>query len=156
MTSRVVRSRDIDAPADQVWAVLGDLSRHGELIPATRMQAPERTTQTGDRVTAVSAGLLIDHMETVTVRATRPGAPWGRWATLRKTGPILLGTADVAVLARYEHTCTAVWAETVLLRGPRLRPVDALVNLALAAMSAWALARLADVAQAPGHGRTPH
>lgn len=157
---RVVRSRTIDAPAEQVWAVLGDLSRHGELIPATRVDAPARTTRPGDRITAVSAGLFVDRMVTESVRATPPGAPWGRWATLRKVGPILAGTAHVAVVACGATASTVVWAEDVSVRGltagaRRPRGAGAILDVVagpfldvgLALMSDLALARLSALAR---------
>lgn len=142
-----MRSRLIHAPAPWVWEVVGNLSRHGSLIPLTTVHAPDRPTRVGDEITARSALVLVDRMVTTRVRERgmdphSPGwARWARWATFRKTGPLLVGEAHVLVSARDASSCVVIWAENVgttragaLLRAP--------VDLSLALMSDLALLRL--------------
>ncbi|MHB1489767.1 MAG: hypothetical protein ACYCTH_04640, partial [Cellulomonas sp.] len=86
------------APAPDVWSLVGNVRRHEELIPLTRVDAPDRVTRPGDEIVARSAGVLVDRMVTTTVEsageaATDPG--WGRWATFTKLGPVLLGEAHL-------------------------------------------------------------
>ncbi|WP_448630458.1 hypothetical protein [Cellulomonas soli] len=143
-TPRVVRHRRIEAPAPDVWAVLGTLTRHDELIPLTRVDAPDRELRVGDRVTAVTAEVVVDRMTVTAVHhhGQDPAADdWARWATLRKDGPVLVGDAHVVVRARGRHACDVLWAEDVrtTVAGAALAPA---VDVALALMSDLALARL--------------
>lgn len=144
---RVVRSRLIPAPAPWVWEVVGNLRRHEDLIPLTSVDAPDRPTRVGDRITATSAHVLVDRMVTTRVRERgmdphSPGwARWARWATFRKTGPLLVGEAHLLVSARSASSCLVIWAEDVdtahgaaLLRLP--------VDLSLGLMCDLALLRL--------------
>lgn len=147
---RVVRSREICAPAPRAWELVGNLHRHGELIPLTVMEAPDRPTRTGDVVVATSALVVVDRMVTTRVleRGEHDGArDWARWATLTKTGPVLVGEAHLVVRARGPERCVVVWAEDVelTLAGRALRPA---VDLSLALMSDLALRRLAAALEA--------
>lgn len=133
------------APAPLVWSVVGNLRRHDELIPLTRMEAPDRETRAGDLVVARSAVVIEDRMVTASMRsvgdaATDPG--WGRWATFEKVGPVLLGTAHLVVRADGHDRCLVVWAEDV--RFARDVPgLGAPLDLSLTLMSDLALRRLA-------------
>ncbi len=127
-----------------MWSLVGNLHRHEELIPLTRVDAPDRETRTGDEIVARSAVVLVDRMVTTEVRATGDAADpgWGRWATFAKVGPVLLGEAHLVVRARGHDRCVVVWAEDVRFA----RDVPALVgplDLSLALMSDLALRRLA-------------
>jgi hypothetical protein len=140
----------VHAPAPLVWSVVGNLRRHVELIPLTRMEAPDRETRVGDLIVARSAVVVVDRMVTTSVRsvgdaATDPG--WGRWATFEKLGPVLLGTAHLVVRADGHHRCLVVWAEDV--RFARGAPgLGALLDLSLTLMSDLALRRLAHAVEA--------
>jgi hypothetical protein len=141
---RVVRSRLINTPAPLAWDLVGNLRRHESLIPWTTIDAPDRVTRPGDVIVARSALVIVDRMITTDVRETGDdprAADWGRWATFRKQGPLLLGEAHIVVRARGPQTCLVVWAEDV---HPAFAP-DALacpVDLSLAMMSDLALLRL--------------
>ena len=137
------------APPPLVWSVVGNLCRHEELIPLTRMEAPDRETHVGDLIVARSAVVVVDRMVTTSVRtagdsATDPG--WGRWATFEKLGPVLLGTAHLVVRAAGHQRCRVVWAEDVRFArgapGPSI-PLD----LSLTLMSDLALRRLAHIVE---------
>ncbi|MGN8244704.1 hypothetical protein ACTHAM_001806 [Cellulomonas soli] len=148
---RVVRHRRIEASAPDVWAVLGTLTRHDALVPWTRVDAPDRELQVGDRVTAVTAEVVVDRMVVTAVRrrGEDPDADdWARWATLHKEGPVLVGDAHLVVRARGRHACEVLWAEDVhtTVAGAALEPV---VDVALAVMSDVALARLDAVVTGP-------
>ncbi|GAA3798933.1 hypothetical protein [Cellulomonas soli] len=141
---RVVRHRRIEAPAPDVWAVLGRLTRHAALVPLTTVDAPDRELRVGDRVTAVTAEVVVDRMVVTAVRrrGEDPTADdWARWATLHKEGPLLVGDAHLVVRARGRHACEVLWAEDVrtTIAGAALEPF---VDVALAIMSDRALARL--------------
>ena len=132
------------APAPLVWSLIGNLRRHEELIPLTRIDAPDRVTRRGDEIVARSAMVLVDRMVTTSVRsageaATDPG--WARWATFAKLGPVLHGEAHLVVRARGHHQCLVVWAEDV--RFARDAPLLGVpLDLSLALMSELALRRL--------------
>lgn len=145
---RVVRSRRLHVSAETVWALLADLSQHAALIPLTTMQAPARVTEPGDVIVARTAKVLVDRMTTLRVDshgddADVPG--WVRVATLRKDGPLLFGTAGIAVRSDGPGRATALWAEDVSMPalgklGRLLAPV---LDLSLGLMGKFALARLA-------------
>ena len=147
---RVVRSRLVHAPAPLVWSLVGNLHRHEELIPLTRIDAPDRVTRTGDMIVARSAVVLVDRMVTTNVQSaggTATGSGWGRWATFAKVGPVLLGEAHLVVRARGHHQCLVVWAEDVRLA--RDAPVLGVpLDLSLVLMSDLALRRLARAVEA--------
>ena len=144
---RIVRARKINASADAVWRVMADLSRHGELIPMTVMDAPARITVPGDVAVAVSSGFLVDSMITTRV-GSRGNSPddgdWVRFAYLRKTGRVLGGTAGIAVRSDGPGRCTALWAEDVTV--PALKSlsrfVEPILDVALGGMLILALRRL--------------
>lgn len=141
---RVVRHRVVDAQADDVWAVVGNLREHERLIPLTRITAPDRGARAGDSVVAVSVRVVVDRMTVLSVREAPQGA---RWAELEKTGPLLTGRAHVAVRPWGPGRTLVVWAEDVTfapLSGTVAgRLVDAVQDRVLAAMCDLALARLA-------------
>lgn len=140
----VVRARYVHAPATRVWATVADLSRHGDLVPFTTVDAPARELRVGDRIRATTASLIVDRMVVTAVRrrGDDPDAEgWARWATLRKDGPVLVGEAHLVVVARGPAACTVLWAEDVRasVAGSLLAP---LVDLGLALTGDVALARL--------------
>lgn len=141
---RVVRHREFNAAADVVWAHLADLSRHGDFIPLTRVDAPKGDARPGDRVVARTAAIFVDRMR-VLEALQRDEEVWTALAILRKEGPLLLGTAAIAVRSRGPGRCTAFWAEDVYLPGPALvtRLLAPVLDLVLAAMGTVALRRLA-------------
>ncbi|WP_163543806.1 hypothetical protein [Occultella kanbiaonis] len=147
VTSRVI-GLDATALFDRVTA----LANHERLIPLTRICAPARRPRVGDRVVATSAWVLRDVM--LLTHYERPDgvadlgsavAPVGR-AIYRKTGPLLLGTAEIVVTALGPTTARVDWSEDVRLVAP-WRPAEALVCPLLGLMTARALRLLAEATE---------
>ncbi len=137
------------APAPLVWSLVGNVRWHEQLIPLTRIEAPDRVTRRGDEIVARSAVALVDRMVTTIVRSSGEAATdprWARWATFAKLGPILLGEAHIVVRARGHDQTLVVWAEDV--RFARDSPaLAAPLDLSLALMSELALRRLAQAVE---------
>lgn len=121
--AEVRRSRTVAVPAERAWAVVTDVRRHERWIPLTRIDAAP-ILAVGDSFVGVSGpgatrGLpgLADHMT-----LDRLDPPDGRTtgvAVYRKTGPVLLGEAEVQVRPLGAGHSQITWVERVHLRGPR-------------------------------------
>lgn len=122
----------LPVPAGRAWATVTDVAAHARWIPLTRIDAPRPAPLAlGDVFTAVSGpgatrggpGLpdrmvLAELTDPVPARGRTP-ARTGR-AVYRKLGPVLLGTAEVAVRPLGAGHCQVTWTERVHLRGPHL------------------------------------
>lgn len=147
-------ARTVRVPAAVVWAAATDVRRHAAWIPLTRIDAPAHL-QTGASFTAVSGpgvtrGLpgLADTMVVERLDPPDDAARSTGVAVFRKTGPLLLGTAEVHVRPLGPQVCQVAWVERVHVRGPRaLRAWSAvsarLVGPPLRLMVALALRRMA-------------
>ena len=105
--------------------------------------SPEGPLPVGARFTMVSGPAMPDRM--VVTELTELSM------TLRKAGPVLLGTAGITVEPLGEHRSRAIWWEDAYLAGPLpARVTRAVVGPVLAAMMRLALARFArEVAARP-------
>ncbi|GEL95068.1 SRPBCC family protein [Cellulomonas composti] len=140
---------------DEAWLLLADARNHARWIPLTTVTA-DGPPASGVRVRAVSgprvAGRrwgLVDRM--TIVRAQPPSAGHPGVATFRKDGPVLLGSAQIAVraagaagpggVARVDapSSCLVRWTETVHVRGPLPRVTHALLAVPIRAMVHLAL-----------------
>ncbi|WP_066465390.1 SRPBCC family protein [Sanguibacter suarezii] len=143
---RVSVSRDVDLDAATTFRILADVRNHSRWIPLTRAvlpSAPEGPLPVGARFTMVSGPAMPDRM--VVTELTELSM------TLRKAGPVLLGTAGITVQPLGEHRSRAIWWEDAYLAGPLpARVTRAVVGPVLAAMMRLALARFArEVAARP-------
>lgn len=161
----VTADRLLAAPAEHVWDVVTDVRRHEAWIPMTRIDAAD-TLGLGATFAGISGPTatrggpgLVDRM---VVEVLDPPAPAGRGhgartgvARYRKTGPVLLGVAEVRVRPLGPGHTVLTWVEDVYLRLPG-RPADrpvpawwraatgAVVRVPLALMLRLALRRIAD------------
>ncbi len=123
-------SRDVDAPAAQVWAALVDWPRHGTWVPLTRVRV---TTATAEGVGAGFVGrsglgrLGFDDPMTVTAWQPPSGDRPGR-CDITKTGRVVLGVASFTVTATGAATCRVRWSETIEIAGLRRVPLAGRVN----------------------------
>lgn len=114
----VVASVDVNASPARAWEVVTTLLNHERWIPWTRISAPDRPLRLGDRVTAVSVGVIVDRM-VVTANRNResrivPGE-FDRRITLTKVGPLLMGQADLVVLALSRNRARIMWGENIAI-----------------------------------------
>lgn len=134
-------ARTLPLPAEAAFALVTDLSRHGEWIPLTRMDVPRRPLRVGDAVVATTARVLVDRM--TVVRLDPPLGGDDGVAVLRKNGPLLLGAARITVRSAGPGRARVVWDEDVWLRGPLPRGLSrGLLAPFLDAMGALALWRI--------------
>lgn len=128
------------APA--VWETLADLAGHHRWVPLTTTDAPPPPPRPGDRLTAVTAGVLVDRMLVTRARPPLEGRPGV--LTLEKIGPILLGPVRIVVAPAGPAACTVDWREHVHLAGPLPRRLTAaLLRPVLTVMTRLALRRVA-------------
>jgi carbon monoxide dehydrogenase subunit G len=117
--------REVSAPADDVWRRLVDWPSHGRWVPLTSV----RVTSSGPPgigttfVGRTGLGpLSFDDPMTVTQweppTAGRPGR-----CTVRKTGRVVLGGAEVTVTGTGDRRCTVEWTETADVAGVRRLPL---------------------------------
>ena len=105
---------DFSAPARAVWDELVDWERHGEWIPATRMDVPPGgATEPGQEFTAYT-GLgplaLKDHMRVV--RCDWDDSTSSGDCEVEKLGPVLRGSAGFTV-SPTPGGSSIVWIEDV-------------------------------------------
>lgn len=144
---RITVSRDVDLDAPTAFRLLADVRNHSRWIPLTRgaiPPAPDGPLPVGARFTMTSWPGLPDRM---VVTELTPSS-----TTLRKAGPVLLGTAGITVEPLGVHRSRVTWWEDAYLAGPLpARVTRAVVGPVLAAMMRLALARFArEVAGKPG------
>ena len=153
-------SRVVAAPADQVWRLVTDVRNHQRWIPFTRVDgAPE--LRVGDRFTGVTGPtalrggrgladtMVLERLEPPQPASGRTPAREGV-AAYRKTGPVLLGTAEVHVRPLGPRHSEVSWVEDVHLRGLPRRVGAALVAPTIAGMLQLILHRVAT--EATGRG----
>lgn len=128
--------RLLPLPAADAFDLVTDVREHGRWIPLTRVQAPARALQPGDRVSALTAGVFRDRMVVTDVIA-------GRLLALRKAGPLLAGTTTIAVTPRGAGDSVVQWTYDAYLAGPLPRALTGpVVTAALEAMAALVLWRI--------------
>lgn len=113
---------------DTLWRALVDWQGHGEWVPATTVRMIEGDGGVGTQFvarTGVGPLAFDDHM-TVTARDDR-----ARSATVRKTGPLLLGDAGFTVIATPTGSMLTWFEDVTVPRVPRfLGPVAVLPSKA--------------------------
>jgi uncharacterized protein YndB with AHSA1/START domain len=142
--------REVAAPADDVWNRLVDWPAHGRWVPLTTV----RVTSSGEPglsttfVGRTGVGPLgFDDPMTVT-RWEPPAAGRDGRCTVRKTGRVVLGGADLTVTSLGERRCTVQWAETADVAGLRRLPLaDRVTSLVGALAFRRVLARMAAEAE---------
>lgn len=141
---RVVASRDVDLDAATTFRILADVRNHARWIPLTRgivPPAPQGPLPVGTRFTMVSWPGMPDRMMVTELTETS--------TTLRKAGPVLLGSAGIGVEPLGDHRARAIWWEDAYLAGPLpARVTRAVVRPVLVAMMRLALSRFAREAAA--------
>jgi hypothetical protein len=117
--------REVAAPADQVWSRLVDWPAHGRWVPLTAVRvtsagAPGVGTTFVGRTGLGPVG--FDDPMTVT-RWEPPAAGREGKCTVRKTGRVVLGGAEVSVLPLGDRRCSVHWTETADVAGLRWLPL---------------------------------
>jgi carbon monoxide dehydrogenase subunit G len=117
--------REVAAPADDVWRRLVDWPAHGRWVPLTSV----RVTSSGPPgvgttfVGRTGLGPLgFDDPMTVTRWEPPTTGREGR-CTVRKTGRVVLGGAEVTVASTGDARCTVQWTETAEVAGLRRLPL---------------------------------
>lgn len=151
---RVQATRVVDLDAASAFALVADVRNHVRWIPLTRGRYP--TTSTGElppapfpvgtRFTMFSGpgGGLPDRMVVTELAAAGadPACPTSS-ITLRKAGPVLLGTAGIVVEPAGPGRSRITWWEDAYLAGPLpARVTRAVVGPVLAMMMRLALAKV--------------
>ena len=141
---RLTVHRDVDVDAATAFALLADARNHGRWIPFTHGTFPATATgplppgplPVGTRFTMTSWPGLADRMVVTELTASS--------TTLRKAGPVLLGSAGISTAPLGAHRARVTWWEDVYLVGPLpARVTRAVVGPVLSAMMRLALARFA-------------
>lgn len=141
---RVTVSRDVDLDAPTAFRLVADVRNHGRWIPLTHGTFPTTPTgplppgplPAGSRFTMTSGPGLADRMIVTELTASS--------TTLRKAGPVLLGSAGIRAEPLGTHRARITWWEDAYLAGPLpARVTRAVISPVLAAMMRFALARFA-------------
>ncbi len=127
MPAIVVR-RSVDAPTDAVWATLTDFADYGRWIPLTTMAVDAPPVRVGWGF-AGRTGLgpvgFVDSM--LLTRWQPPGLDGGGRFSIRKTGRLLAGWADITLEANGDRHADVVWREEIVVRpevlGRRIAPL---------------------------------
>jgi Polyketide cyclase / dehydrase and lipid transport len=150
--------REVAATADDVWNRLVDWPAHGRWVPLTTV----RVTSSGEPgvgttfVGRTALGPLgFDDPMTVT-RWEPPAAGRDGRCTVRKTGRVVLGGADVTVTSLGGRRCAVQWTETADVAGLRRLPLaDRVTSLVGALAFRRVLARMAAEAEGAAAARGP-
>lgn len=128
-------------PAAVVFTRLLATRNHERLIPFTSIRTPDRPPRVGDVTRATSLWVLVDTMTLVHLDHPSGTSP-GR-ATWRKTGPVLLGEAEIVVTPLGPTACEVAWIERdIHVAGLPPRLTAAPITAAIALMTRYALRRL--------------
>ena len=151
-------TRVVDLDATSAFALLADVRNHARWIPWTHGRYPQTPSgplpagpfPVGTRFTMISGpgGGLPDRMIVTDLRPPgtqgTQGTPATASITLRKAGPVLLGTAGIVVEPVGPTRSRITWWEDGYLAGPLpARATRAVVAPVLAMMMRFALARFA-------------
>jgi hypothetical protein len=152
--------REVAAPAEKVWSRLVDWPAHGRWVPLTTVRV---TSDAAGGVGATFVGRTgigpLGFDDPMTVTLWQPPAPGrdGR-CTVRKTGRVVLGAADVTVRSLGAQRCAVEWAETADVVGLRRLPLAGRVTALVGALAfRRVLARMAaevEPSGASGNERT--
>jgi carbon monoxide dehydrogenase subunit G len=149
--------REVAAPAEVVWARLVDWPAHGRWVPLTTVRVtsagPAGVGMTFVGRTGVGPVGFDDPM---TVTRWQPPADGreGR-CTVRKTGRVVLGGADVTVRPLTPTRCTVEWTETADVVGLRRLPLAGRVTAWVGALAfGRVLARMAAEVEPGAAGST--
>lgn len=162
---RVSVSRVLALDAASAFALVADVRNHERWIPVTRGTYPRTASgalppgpfPVGTRFTMTSGPGFVDRMIVTAVSGDDDADPSAeRSITLRKAGPLLLGTAGLVVTPLDPLTCRVTWWEDAYLAGPLPAHLTrAAVSPVLAQMMALALRRVGAEVAAARHGRDP-
>ena len=152
-------SREVAAPAEQVWRRLTDWPAHGRWVPLTSVRVTSGGA-TGVGTTFVGRTGLgrvgFDDPMTVT-RWEPPTADGTGRCVLRKTGRVVLGGAELTVRPLGTGRCVVQWSERLDVAGLRRLPLaDAVTARSGALFFRRALSRMAsEVERAAAVGAGP-
>ena len=142
----LVVTREVAAPAQQVWDVLTDWSVHDRWMLLTRA---EGGSAAGETVTAFTGLGRVGFLDTMTITVWEPP----RRAVVRHTGRVVRGSGSFEVEPLGEGRSRVVWSEWVQLPfGPFGRlawPVARVVVRAAVAYSLGRLARHVELGRSP-------
>lgn len=99
-------SADIDAPAERVWEVLVDWSRHGEWVPFTRA---EGGAAEGASIEARTGAGPIGFLDTMVISEWRPP----HRVSVRHTGWPVRGEGRFDLLDLPAGRCRVTWSEAI-------------------------------------------
>lgn len=134
MPAIVVR-RTVDASTAEVWASLSDFAGYGRWIPLTSMVVDPPPVRVGWGFAGVTGLGPVGFVDSMLVTRWEPPTDVAAPArfTVRKTGRLLRGWADIIVGPSADGRTEVVWQEEIVVRpetlGRRLaRVVDPVVS----------------------------
>jgi hypothetical protein len=129
----IVATREVRAPASELWAVLVDWPRHGAWVPFTSMSVDDRGGQeVGSTFVGRTAVGPVGFDDPMRVTEWRPPTATGTGIVrISHEGNLIGGTAYVEVRPVTSGRCVATWHEAMVLL-PRLPAGLARVVRALA------------------------
>ena len=150
--------REVAAPAENVWSRLVDWPAHGRWVPLTTVRVtsagPGGVGQTFVGRTGIGPVGFDDPM-TVSVWQPPADGREGR-CTVRKTGRVVLGAADLTVRPLGPKRCAVEWTETADVVGLRRLPLAGRVTAWVGAVAfRRVLARMAAEVEPAGTAGAP-
>ena len=106
--AELVVTRDVNAPADQVWSVLVDWDRHGEWMLLTRASGGAAVGEPIEAFTGIGRIGLLDRMTIVVWEPPHR-------AVVRHTGRVVRGSGAFEVRELSPGRSQVVWSEWIEL-----------------------------------------
>jgi uncharacterized protein YndB with AHSA1/START domain len=142
--------RDVDAAIEAVWTVLTDFAGYGRWVPLTTMAVDPPPVRVGWGFAGRTGVGLAGFVDSMVVTRWEPPSPDGAARfSVRKTGRLLAGWADVVLVADAGRPTHVVWREEIILRPQAMgQRVAAVVDPVVARLFGGVVDRMLSVAQA--------
>lgn len=119
--ARFTAHREVAAPADVVWGLVTDWSRHGDWIPLTTMTVERDTGGVGTRFTGRSGVGRLAFDDPMEITSWEPPTPTrAGTAAIDHRGSLVLGHAEVQVVPLPGDRCRLRWTEDISLVSRKL------------------------------------
>jgi uncharacterized protein YndB with AHSA1/START domain len=139
--------RTVETPLGAVWATLTDFGSYGRYIPLTRMRTDPGPVRPGWGFGGLTGLGPVGFLDSMLVVRWEPPADGRARFSVRKTGRLLAGWADVRMTATGDGGTDVSWREEIvprpLLLGRALAPATDLVTARLFAQALDGMLRAA-------------